>query len=77
MADVAEVLGRVAFDVKITPVLCFVGSEWGRFTKPFTFDRVLVTWPKALFKQLTSGNTITFDTECTIVQLLDQRFRPA
>jgi hypothetical protein len=77
MADVAEVLGSAAFDVKITPVLCFVGSEWGLFTKPFIFDRVLVTWPKALFKWLMAEKTITFDMDCEIVQLLNQRFRPA
>ena len=38
--------------VPVRVTLCFTGVEHGRFTRPFTLDGVLVTWPKALVKSL-------------------------
>jgi hypothetical protein len=40
-------------NVPIHRVLCFTGSEWPFFAKPFELDGVWVTWPKALIATIT------------------------
>jgi hypothetical protein len=40
----------------IRPVLCFTGTEWSFFANPFELDDVLITWPRALAKDIRSAS---------------------
>ena len=45
---VSNVARRVAPDIEIKPMLCFVEANWGWFAKPFRVRGVVVCWPRAL-----------------------------
>lgn len=67
-------------DVAVHGVLCFVDTEIGFFTKPFTIDGVLVTWRKRLLApMLEVGGAPELDeaTRASVVRHLAERFRPA
>jgi hypothetical protein len=40
------------FALPLIPVLCFLGIEVARFTRPFEVDGVRIEWPKPLKKRL-------------------------
>jgi hypothetical protein len=42
----------VGMAVPVHGVLCFVGSDWGVLMRPFHVMGVLVTWPRALVRQV-------------------------
>jgi hypothetical protein len=39
-------------DVPVRAALCFTGTEWSLFARPFSIDEVLITWPRALTRVL-------------------------
>jgi hypothetical protein len=43
--------------VRVTPVLCFVGAEWGFLAPPFEIDGVIVTWRQQLARRIRRGVT--------------------
>lgn len=45
---VSGVLVKVGVEATVRPMLCFVGSTWGLFAKPFMVRGVAVAWPLAL-----------------------------
>lgn len=47
----AVVRRAIGAGIPIQPVLCFVGADWG-LTRPFYVSGVLITWPRALAKQV-------------------------
>jgi hypothetical protein len=77
MADVAQVLAEAGFDLAVVPTLCFIDGDWSLLARPFTLDRVFVTWPKALYERLTRERLISRETACELATLLDRRFVPA
>ena len=44
--------------VPITPVLCFVGAEWGWFSKPFQLRGVWVTWGAKLAEMIAAPGPV-------------------
>jgi hypothetical protein len=44
--------------VPITPVLCFVGAEWGWFPKPFQLRGVWVTWGAKLAEMIAAPGPV-------------------
>jgi hypothetical protein len=66
----------VGMGVPVHGVLCFVGSDWGVLMRPFHVTGVLVTWPKALARQVQARGPLGPN----IAQLafeLDSLFPPA
>jgi hypothetical protein len=57
----AEVAGHLPPDVAVRGTLCFTGLELNVFTRPFTLDGILVTWPKALAKTLLAPGPLQAD----------------
>lgn len=45
-------------DVPVRGVLCFVWSEWTLLARPFEIERVLVIWPRSLYKRLTAAGPL-------------------
>ena len=58
-------------DVSVHPVLCLTSAQWGRFTRPFHLDGVLVTWPAALISAISHDDSTRLLDDST-VQLLAQ-----
>ena len=48
VGTVRAAVGAEWAHVPVRPMLCFVGTEWSSFAKPFELDGVLVTWPPAM-----------------------------
>jgi hypothetical protein len=51
VAAIRTALGEAVtreFSVEVRSALCFVGSEWSLFAKPFELSGVWIGWPKAL-----------------------------
>jgi hypothetical protein len=42
--------------------VCFVGSQWGWFTKPFDMHGVLVAWPDRLGERIREAGRLDPDT---------------
>ena len=66
----------VGLSVPVHPVLCFVGSDWGVLSRPFHVDGVLVTWPRALGKQVQAKGPIGPSVQQLALEL-DGMFPPA
>jgi hypothetical protein len=49
----------LADDVAVTPVVCFVASDWGFFAKGFELDGVLVTYPAKLAERIAAPGPLT------------------
>jgi hypothetical protein len=55
VAAVREAFGEATmqeFEVRLTPVLCFVEADWPRFARPFQLGGVWVDRPKSLAKRI-------------------------
>lgn len=48
VAAVTKALREMDSEVEVKPMLCFVGSTWGWFAKPFLVRGTAVCWPLAL-----------------------------
>jgi hypothetical protein len=64
-------------DTMITPVLCFVDTEWGVFAKPFRIDDTLITWPKALVAQLRVPGPLTLQQIAALGEQLSSKLPAA
>ena len=62
---------------QIHGVLCFVEGEFSLFSRPFTMSDVLITWPKALYKQLLAAGPITVEEREILQRVLAERLPPA
>ncbi|MEZ4502658.1 MAG: nuclease-related domain-containing protein [Dehalococcoidia bacterium] len=64
-------------DVPIAGALCFVGAEWGLFSRPIELDGITATWPKALVKTF-QGHEVLSPLEIdAIARALGERLPPA
>lgn len=61
----------------IHPVLCFTGSEWSLFAKPFVIDGVTVIWPKSLVKLLVQPGALTPDAVAAVTRRIGLSLRAA
>jgi len=62
VAAVRATLGEptiAEFELRITPVVCFVAAEWSLFAKPLRFDVVWVEWPQSLGKRLAAPGPLS------------------
>jgi hypothetical protein len=66
----------VGMNLPLHPVLCFVGSDWGVLMRPFHVTGVLVTWPKALVRQVQARGPLTPNVAQLALEL-DSLFPPA
>lgn len=55
-----DAFGRGA--VTVHSALCFIGSDWEHFAKPFRIDGVLVTWPAKLIEAIRETGPEPIDT---------------
>ena len=72
-ALVAEAMGA---GVPVSVALCFTGVEVALLTRPFTLEGVLVTWPKALAKTLTSPGPLGPAERRALADRLARAFPP-
>jgi len=77
----AHVVGNALVDehpsIRVLPVLCFVGGDWGLFSCPFELDGVLVTWPKFLAEVVLKRAGRSADVANVIAARAAERFPPA
>jgi hypothetical protein len=72
----AEVARRVPPDVAVRAALCFTGVELNLFTRPFTLDGILVTWPKALATTLLGPGRLDADRRHELGLALGRAYPP-
>jgi hypothetical protein len=53
--------GGRAGDLPLRAAICFVGSQWGWFSKPFELHHVLVTWPDKLVERIREPGPLEAD----------------
>lgn len=63
--------------VPVLGALCFVDGDWGLRFRPFTIDRVLVTWPKALRDHLRAPGGLDADRRGQLIEALALALPPA
>jgi len=56
--------------------LCFTGAQIGLFTRPFTLEGVLVTWPRAFARTLTTPGPLGPADRRTLAARLARAFPP-
>jgi hypothetical protein len=61
----------------ITPVLCFVASDWSLFARPFQLGGVWVEWPGSLRKRIQRGGPLGSDRVASVARRLSESLRPA
>lgn len=61
-------------DLPIRGVLCFIDVELGLFAKPFSLDKVLITWGEALRKLLVEQGPLDDERRSAIHRRLAQSF---
>ena len=77
VAAVRAGLGMAWTEVTVRPMLCFAGTQRGRFAKPFELHGVLVTWPKAACERLVRPGPHARATVELIAATLEGRLRAA
>ena len=76
-ALVAEAIGGgTSFRAPVRAALCFTGVDRPFFTRPFTLEGVLVTWPRALAKALMTPGPLGPDDRKAMAALLARAFPP-
>jgi hypothetical protein len=60
------------FGCRITPILCFIGAEWGLLASPFAFGEVRVVWPKALRKLVRGEGPLSGDDVARLERALSE-----
>jgi hypothetical protein len=63
--------------IPITPVLCFVASDWSLFARPFQLGGVWVEWPGSLRKRVQRGGPLGPDRVALVARRLSEALRPA
>ena len=71
----AAVSRHVPPGLPVRVALCFTGVELGLFVRPFFLDGVLVTWPKALARTLTTPGPLDAGACRTLAARLADTFR--
>ena len=61
----------------VTPVLCFVGTDWPLLSKRLSVDGVKITWPKELAKLVQRDGPLTADAIKELDARVASRMRPA
>ncbi len=77
VASVRAALGPEWAEVPVRPVLCFVGSDWGWFARPFEIHGVVVTWPSAVRALLARPGPCGTERMERVAAALEERLRPA
>ena len=77
VAAVQTALEPAFADVPVTPVICFVDSEWGLFARPLRFGDVHILWPAALDALLAAEGALLTETIAQIEQQLALALCPA
>jgi hypothetical protein len=62
--------------IPLTPALCFVGSEWGWFSKPFQHHGVWVTCAKKLAGMIASPGPMSAFNVDRVSRMLSERLPP-
>jgi hypothetical protein len=77
-AEVAEALvaGRPGGGPLVRASLCFTGAQVGLFTRPFTLEGVLVTWPRAFARELEQAGPVGPAERRSLAALLARTFPP-
>jgi hypothetical protein len=80
---VASALGQLAVvsavtraEVPVHVALCFTGTEWPPFSRPFTMGGVLVTWPRALGRALCARGPLDEPARSAVAARLAAAFPP-
>lgn len=63
--------------VPVHGALCFLDAEFGLFAKPFTVQRVVVAWGRALRKRLVAPGPMPPDRRAAVHRHLARSFPPA
>ncbi len=77
VAVVRAALGAEWSDVPVRPMLCFVGSDWGRFAKPFEVHGVVVTSPSAATELVARPGSYAARSVEQMAARLERSLRPA
>jgi hypothetical protein len=77
-ALVAEALaaGQADSEAPVRVALCFTGTQVGLFTRPFTLEGVLVTWPRAFARTLAAPGPLGPAERRTLADALARTFPP-
>ncbi|HEX4434453.1 MAG TPA: nuclease-related domain-containing protein [Acidimicrobiales bacterium] len=77
-ALVAEALaaGQAGPGAPVRVALCFTGAQVGLFTRPFTLEGVLVTWPRAFARILAAAGPLSRAERRALADRLAQAFPP-
>jgi hypothetical protein len=70
---VVQVVGPA---VPVRAALCFTGTEWSVFARPFVIDDVLVAWPKALARALGAPGHLNGPERTALARRIAQVFPP-
>jgi len=63
-------------EIPVRAALCFTGVELGLFARPLVMDDVVVTWPKALARSLSSPGVLSESARSDLTDRLAQTFPP-
>jgi hypothetical protein len=80
VAAVREALGEptiAEFELRTTPVVCFVAAEWSLFAKPLRFDGVWVEWPQSVGKRLAAPGALSPEHVQTLAKRVAAALPPA
>jgi len=55
--------------VPVRPALCLTAAQWGRFARPFDIDGVLVAWPGALVRAISTDDGVRMLDAATVETL--------
>ena len=81
-AQVAEALAEDELGPPAPPsppvraALCFTGVQVGLFTRPFTLEGVLITWPRPFARRLTAPGPLGPDRRRAVAARLERAFLP-
>lgn len=70
----ADVARRLPPDLRVRAALCFTGAERNLFARPFVLDGVVVTWPKALAKELVAPGPLDAEARHELATRLARAF---
>jgi hypothetical protein len=72
----ALVAQAICTGAPVRAALCFTGVDRPLFTRPFTLEGVMVTWPRALTKALTAAGPLGPDDRAALAACLARAFPP-
>jgi hypothetical protein len=66
-----------AWPVPVHSVVCFVDGDFPLLAKPFALSGHLVTWPKALYRRITTSGTVGPQQQLELIATLERHLPPA